>query len=323
MFRSKRPLSPSDSGIIFALQPTIGTDGRVPRSAQPWLMEPNFLNLFVLTPDGGFDSDEEAQAFYEQYLHPGQKPKFPKPTKPWHIAVDLAYGGWGKKSARRRKGVAQTALDISPDAVDAYLLLAHDAPSWEEAMDLENQALAAAERIMGPEYSTKYEDHFWGAAITRPYMRTRFALGYALWRQGARAEAAKHFQDLLRLNPNDNQGARYILAAILLEENRNGEAHRVMAKHSDDPLCYGRYIRALLQFRRKGDRPAARDLLGQALRRTPLVPDYLLGKQKIDSWELERVIMGEESEAIEYVHLYKEAWNMTEGAMEWLERLTR
>ena len=315
--RMKRP-SPFGPNIKLSFRPTIGTNGRVPKAAQPWPMESAFLHMFILTPEEGFASEEEAEAFFTKYMTPGKKPKFPKPTNPWHQAQEVAYQGWEKRSARARAKAAQSALDVSPDAVDAYLLLAHDAPSWEETFELETKALSAAERLLGPDPFTQYKDAFWGAAITRPFMRARLALGYTLWRQHNLADAIGHCKDLLRLNPGDNQGVRYILAALLLEMGENGEALRVIGKFSKDGLSHWSFNRALLQFRRQGDRPAARDLLQQALRRNPLIPAFLLGNRPIDSWEIDFVDIGEEGEAIEYTHIYKEAWRMTEGALEWL-----
>lgn len=40
-------------------------------------------------------------------------------------------------------------------------------------------------------------------------MRARAALAGTLWRLGRREEAVDHQRELLRLNPNDNQGLRY------------------------------------------------------------------------------------------------------------------
>jgi len=40
-------------------------------------------------------------------------------------------------------------------------------------------------------------------------MCTRAALAQVLWRLGRCEEAVDHQRELLRLNPNDNQGLRY------------------------------------------------------------------------------------------------------------------
>ncbi len=278
------------------------------------------MHMAVLTEEEEPESKEELEALIAQYIVPGRKPKFPSPTRPWHQGQDLAYQGWEQRSERERAKSARRALEVSPDAVDGYLLLAHDAPSWEEATKFCTQAVAAAERLLGPDFLVEYKDDFWGVALTRPYMRTRFALGYCLWRQERREEAATHFRDLIVLNPNDNQGARYVLVAILLELGEQREAQQVMAIYSRDVLCHWAYNRALMEFRQRGDRPQAQRRLRRAFDKNTLLPAFLLGKKSIRSYELEIVEEGGRDEAVEYQHLYGNAWAMTDGALAWLER---
>lgn len=308
------------SGMRFAVTPTIGTDGRVPKAAQPKPAEPMFMHLHVLADEGELESEEELETFISQYMVPGQKPDFPQPILPWHQAQELAYQGWEKRSKRGRVNFARQALKISPDAVDGYLLVAHDATSWEEATELCDQAVAAAERLLGPDFLTEYQDDFWGIALTRPYMRARFALGHCLWRQEKREEALVHFRDLINLNPNDNQGARYVLVAVLLELGEDREAQQVMAGHSGDVLSHWAYNRALIEFRRYASQRRTDRRLAQALEKNAFVPVFLLGRRPIRSYESHTVEPGEGSEAIEYQHLYSGAWAMTEGALAWLEQ---
>ena len=317
----RRPSTPSPlpPDVQFVISPAIGTDGRVPKAAQPRPTEQTFLHIWALTEEE-LASEEELEELLSRYLTPLQKPRFPEPTQPWHKAQNAAYEGWEKRWARQRKKVAHQALSISSDAVDPYLLLAHDAASWEEAAQLCAQAKAAAERLLGPDPFTAYKDNFWGVVITRPYMRARFALGYALWRQGNHAEAQVEFEKLLRLNPGDNQGARYVLVAVLLEQGKDEEARRIMDRYSPDALSHWAYNQALLQFRRRGDHSQARRRLNRAFSLNPYVPPLLLGERRVRSWELQFVAPGEENEAIEYVHLYKNAWAMTSGALEWLSK---
>jgi tetratricopeptide (TPR) repeat protein len=310
----------SDDPLLqFVLRPTIGTTGRVPTAAQPWPSESYFLHIDALTPEGGFSSEEELNALLEKYLSPGKKPKFPKPKEPWHQAQEIAYQGWDENSVSKRTKAAQKAIKISPDGVDPYLLLAHYASSWEQALDYELKALAAAERLLGPDPFNEYRDLFWGVTITRLYMRSRFAIGYNLWKQNKLEESSQHFQDLLKLNPGDNQGARYILTAILLEMDERGAAQRLIAQYSGDMLCHWPYVRVLLHFRRKGDTPACRDLLRQALKGNPYVPYYIFEMITVESMELDTVEIGEHSEAIEHYQIYSEAWKKTENILDWME----
>jgi len=311
--------SEESQGVIFAISPTIGTSGRVPKGAWPRPMESSFVQIEMLTPKEGFASEEEVQAFLEKYMQPMKKPKFPKPKELWHQAQEIAYKGWEKRTASGRRKAAQKAFAISPDAPDAYLLLAQDATSWEEALELEHKALSASEQIMGENYRTTYPE-FWGPAITRPYMRARFAIGYTLWRMGRQSEARAEFQDLLRLNSNDNQGARYVLVAIYLEAQENGQVQKIISLYSPEALSHWAYMKTLMHFRRRGDDRACRDLLHQAKRANPEIPAFLVKGLGPKSPELDYIEAGAESEAIEHVQLYRPAWQLTAGALEWLEK---
>lgn len=54
----------------------------------------------------------------------------------------------------------------------------------------------------------------WGLIDNRPYLRCLHGLGLCAWRLGEHRRAAAVFERLLWLNPSDNQGARFNLAAV-------------------------------------------------------------------------------------------------------------
>ena len=54
----------------------------------------------------------------------------------------------------------------------------------------------------------------WGLVDNRPFLRCLHGLGISSWRLGAREQAAAVFRRMLWLNPDDNQGARFNLAAV-------------------------------------------------------------------------------------------------------------
>ena len=77
--------------------------------------------------------------------------------------------------------------------------------------------MAAGERALGAQAFEEDVGHFWGLLETRPYMRARAGLAASLWTAGDEVEAVEHYQDMLRLNPGDNQGHRYVLLGCLLQ----------------------------------------------------------------------------------------------------------
>ena len=153
-------------------------------------------------------------------------------STPLERAQDLAYQAYDW-TGRRRIQLARQALAISPDCAEAYVLLAEHAHTPELAIELYEQAVAAGRRALGKSFDGLVGE-FWGHVETRPYMRARFELAETLERVGRVGEAVGHYKELLRLNPNDNQGVRLLLVPRLLAEGRDAEAAEVLAAYPDD-----------------------------------------------------------------------------------------
>src|SRR5439155_9487294 len=156
---------------------------------------------------------------------------------------------FGEHDDRRRVQLANEALKVSPDCADAYVLLAEHAPSRKEALRLYEQAVVAGERAVGPDTFRDATGHFWGLLETRPYMRAREGLASLLWTAGRRDEAVRHLQDMLRLNPGDNQGLRYTLAGHLVFLDRDDDLAQLLDQYADEDSATWAYTKALLAFR--------------------------------------------------------------------------
>jgi tetratricopeptide (TPR) repeat protein len=234
-------------------------------------------------------------------------------------AQDLMYEAFEAQGARR-VALAREALAISPDCADAYLLLAEEtASSAEEARELLEQGLAAGERALGPEPFEEDVGHFWGILETRPYMRARAALAETLWALDRREEAVQHQRELLRLNPNDNQGIRYRQAEWLLWQEGYDELDELFAAYEDDAAAAFAFTRALATFRREGDSADARRLLKEARKVNPHVPAYLSGHKKLPKRLPDYVGFGDEGEAVDYAYGAAASWAVVPGALAWLE----
>jgi tetratricopeptide (TPR) repeat protein len=196
-------------------------------------------------------------------------------------AQDLIYQAFESPDSEERVRLARQALEICPDCADAYVLLAEHAPSRKEALELYEKGVAAGERALGERTFREQAGHFWGLLETRPYMRAREGLAQALWAAGRREEAVRHLQDLLRLNPNDNQGLRYLLAEWLLHLDQDEDLGRLLQQYEQDGSATWAYTRALLAFRQGGETPEARKLLKEARKTNKHVPAYLLGQKPL------------------------------------------
>ncbi|MDD1703797.1 MAG: hypothetical protein LUP97_00995, partial [Methanoregula sp.] len=140
---------------------------------------------------------------------------------------------------------------------------------------------------------------------TRPCMRARFDLA--------------HMQDLLRLNPGDNQGVRHELAGCLLEDGDMEALQKLLDEYPDEYSAVWFYSRALLKFRRAGRTPEADACLVAAFEQNRFVPLYLLGKKVLPSRTSEYMSIGGETEAVVYAGDNAHVWMNTQGALMWMK----
>jgi tetratricopeptide (TPR) repeat protein len=243
---------------------------------------------------------------------------------PLKEAQDLIYDAWEVDDSKRRVALARKALEISPDCADAYVLLAEEtASSLTDALNLYRQGVEAGERALGKDAFEEDVGYFWGVLETRPYMRARAGLAECLWASGKHDEAIEHYKEMLRLNPNDNQGIRDLLMPRLIEMERDEEAEALFNEYLDDGMASRIYSRALLDFRKMGDSEISRKSLAAAVKKNKHIPAYLLGRKKMPRSLPEYYSPGAETEAVFYTKENLEAWKTTPGALEWLLHQTK
>jgi tetratricopeptide (TPR) repeat protein len=127
--------------------------------------------------------------------------------------------GFPEPSARGNIAAAEDyfrqALAMDPELADAYNGLGtafYLQQRFAEAEAMYRTAFEKARVELATDKPRAYE--WWGNVSTRPYMRARHNLGLVFWRQGKYREAIREFEELLRRNPHDNQGIRYLIGGI-------------------------------------------------------------------------------------------------------------
>ncbi len=297
------------------------SEGGDPIPLHPRAMEKEIQEIGKRLRGKEFESVEEAQAFLEEMLESaeGLQPIPAEPSTPLEKAQELIYEAFETGSHRKRVQLAKKALKVSSDCADAYVLLAEEtAKDPEEAKELYEKGVQAGESALGEEVFEEDAGHFWGILETRPYMRARQGLALASWELGERSEAIAHYQQMLHLNPNDNQGVRYLLANALLEEGLDDDLGELLESYEDDAGAGWVYARALWRFRTEGDGEEARSALEEAISFNPFVAGYLLGRKGMPGALPALVGFGDESEAVVYFAEALPGWLRTPGAIEWL-----
>ncbi len=285
--------------------------------------EKTMADMRRLLEEKDFSSIEEANDYIQGLMarSGGQIPDVP-PRTDVERAQDVMYEAWGTSSRKKRADLAKYALQISPDCADAYVLLAAETTeSLREKADLFEQGVRAGERALGTEFFDEAAGGFWGLIETRPYMRARLGLASSLWGLAERSAAIEHAREMLRLNPNDNQGVRDVLLEWLLTEGKNEEAGALLKRYEGDASADWLYGLALHAFRTGGRSTKADRLLREAIEENSHVPAYLLDEKEPPKHGPELIELGGESEAMEYADGAQGLWYFTPGALEWLKEV--
>lgn len=286
----------------------------------PLLMEEFMSTVEDVMKQGELESEEEMQVIVQEQFA-GQDVGRHEPATPLDEAQNLVYEAYNTRG-RRQVQLARQALEISPDCADAYTLLAERTVDLDQQLAYYTQAVQAAERTLDPDIFKTQSGHFWGLVKTRPYMRARLGLAVCLEQLDRLEEAAEHYRELLRLDPNDNQDARWNLWPCLLLLDQNDEVEALLKRYEDDKgTCMWDYARALLTFRLKGDGPLARKYLREAVDDNPLTAHYLLGEEPSLEGPLDDEEPDWQEESLDCAEALMEAWDRTPGAAEWLEEV--
>jgi tetratricopeptide (TPR) repeat protein len=239
-------------------------------------------------------------------------------------AQQVMYNAWDQPSSPARISLARNALAVSPLCPDAYVLLAEeDAKSADQALKYYRKGVEVGEQALGANGFREYAGHFWGFLETRPYMRARAGLAAALSELGDVDGAISHYQAMLTLSPNDNQGIRYLLARCLMRKGNTEALKKLLKQYDEDGSALWVYTKALVAFRENNaSGMRGEELVKKAWNANPHVPAALAGTKKARPSTSGYVSMGGEDEAAHYVEEWGFDWHTTPGAIDWIMSIT-
>ncbi|ULT56430.1 SEC-C domain-containing protein [Neobacillus drentensis] len=219
---------------------------------------------------------------------------------------------------KQRYKFAEEALNLNPNCVDAYVILAEKTKSLEEAILLYEKGIQAGEQDLGKDFFKENKGYFWGLVETRPYMRAKLHYAEALSLLGKIDQAARQYEQLLELNPMDNQGVRYSLFVAYMDMGDLAKAHAILEQF-EEPTAQFFYNRLLLELSEHGFSAKAGMLLKGAKKENKYVIPYLTGKKRLPAYPPDYFGFGDENEAIVYADMHLHLWRKIDGLGEWLK----
>lgn len=240
-------------------------------------------------------------------------------AKALQAAEEINDGFLDASDRKEAVGIAQAALARSPLCADAYINLAsHAGRGPTEALFYWHAAVAAGEMALGEQAFEDFKGSFWGVHETRPYMRAKQGLALALWASDKRHHAIGHAEDMLRLNPNDNQGTRDIVLNWYIQTDQDKKARVLLKRYREDDSAAMTWSAALLAFRQHGRSDAANSALAVAAASNRFVAALVAGQLTLPKKMPNFYAPGEPSEAIVYWAAAREAWTGTSDAAAWV-----
>jgi tetratricopeptide (TPR) repeat protein len=239
------------------------------------------------------------------------------------LAEDLMDSGWSLVEHYGRGEVPEDrlseaehkfrlAIKCDPELADAYNGLAYvefARHNYEGARHHSEKALEKARHALGTDDIKAFT--WYGELKTRPYMRARHTLGLSFMNIGDRRRAISEFRELLKRNPNDNQGVRYLLGPLY---HADGDLPRAITtynraagndQYSGDPHNEFNYALALYETG-KAEEAALRFRYGIFL--NPHIPEALFGMpvRRLNMWY--GINTSEPYYALEYRAEYDHLW---------------
>ncbi len=146
-------------------------------------------------------------------------------------------------------------------------------------------------------------------------------MAHALVADNELPAAIAHFDEMLRLNPVDNQANRYDLAQCLLKANQLDRLDELLnrSEYHDDFAAEWAFTKTLLEYRRAGKSPDAKLKCLAARDRNPFVIPFLTGRIPLPTVTPPYFQPGSEEEAIICTEQIAEGWHAIPGALEWLK----
>ena len=241
----------------------------------------------------------------------------PESTTDKGRSQDLVLKAYDETPAKGKELIKQ-ALELDSDNADAYNFLASVETNVDKALALYRQAVEAGERALGEKFMEENKGHFWGLIETRPYMRAKSGVADCLYAKNRINAAVEVYREMIELNPNDNQGVRYLLSTILLSKKDLSDYESFINNYEGEDSAVWHYNNALYHFKKMGKSAKSDTELLKAYKFNPHVMEFMLGLKELPEEMPQFIGRGDENEAAAYIFDAIHTWGKTDGALDWM-----
>lgn len=218
-------------------------------------------------------------------------------------------------------------IKLMPELFDVVNDLAHLYCKRNEpgiAKMLYEQAMANAKRYIPKTFIPDRDRVIWAYMANRPFLRMLAGYGIFVEQYEGVGKAIPLYEEILSLNPNDNQGIRAILATVYLKTNQPQKVI-ILASHYESDIMPDLMMGKLLAYLKLGKNKSAETFLKQVKDHQSHVIKEMLKSSHPKPVNLikDRVRLGGEDEAYYYWQSQGHLWQTTDGALMFLAEHTK
>lgn len=189
----------------------------------------------------------------------------------------------------------------------------------EKAREVLEAGVGMIQKLIPTEFVIGEDTIPWGYLENRPYLKLLMERAMSIEFGGKVSKSIPYYEEILRLNPSDNQGIRDVLATLYLKTNQLEKVLELGKQYPDDlmqELLMGRVL-ALFKLGRVEE---AEQLIMRRYREVKHVAKEILQRKHLqpESYQPDRMTVGGEDEAYHYYLAQGGLWEGTKGAKEWL-----
>ena len=198
------------------------------------------------------------------------------------------------------------------------VVLNNDSPA---VMEMLEGVIAHLDQRMGQQFITDNTGMFWMLSETKPYMTLRARHAQLLFNNGQLQAAIDELQQLIKLNPSDNQANRYPLINYLLLAKQWTQVEQLIETFNENSL-FMLAAKTLRMFVSHGDCDEANHFKKSLRRSSKYFERYITGQLKAPKDIDNCYLPGDKNEVFYYLsESGKEVWRSVDGALFWLRRL--
>ena len=196
----------------------------------------NMINEFLANTDAKDEKelDEELQEFIQKY----NEGEIEFENTILDDAYEILEKAENAKSKAQAIKYAKEAYEKCPECFDAIIFQCDLEENGIKRMKLLDAGLKTEKnRLIKEKYFDKENiGHFYGIFETRPYIRGLVIKAEYLLEEGKLRQAESVCNEVLKLNANDNMGARYLLMAIYATLEAENDMLKLYKKYPEEDL---------------------------------------------------------------------------------------